>query len=100
MSTRYKHTKISKDDKNTRHYGTTIYPVLRKSPNDIYVITGPTDRLDLLAHQYYKDKNLWWIIATVNNCGHGSLALEPGKQLRIPTNVGEYTQALAKTQKD
>ena len=66
---------------------TTIYPPIPRSENDIYIVTRDSDRLDLLAGQYYRDVTLWWIIASANNLGKGTLVLPPGKQLRIPSDI-------------
>ncbi len=100
MSKRYLHTKVFKGDKGRVQYGTTIYPSLPPESGDVYVITQPGDRLDLLAYQYYGDESLWWIIATENNCGHGSLSIDTDSQLRIPMNTAAYKLALKKMQRD
>ena len=68
-------------------YRTTIYPYIPHSEDDIYIITRDSDRLDLLSGQYYEDVTLWWVIATANNIGKGTLVVPPGKQLRIPNDV-------------
>ena len=70
-----------------QRFRTTIYPEIPRTEEDIYIITRDTDRLDLLAGQYYQDVTLWWIIATANNLGKGTLVLEAGTQLRIPSNI-------------
>ena len=44
------------------------------------------DRLDNLAHKYYSDNNLWWVIAKANGI-KGKSALKPGENLRIPLNI-------------
>ena len=66
------------------------YPNITLSENDVYVITTVGDRLDYLAYTYYRDSELWWIIATANNnATKGSLFPVPGTQLRIPSNVSD-----------
>ena len=65
------------------HYETELLPDFKSSNDDIYIITKRGDRLDLLADQFYNDYRLWWIIATVNNLGQGSINVEPGTQLKI-----------------
>ena len=52
-------------------------------------MTGASDRLDILANQYYKDVDLWWIIATANPdvIRRDSLCLKPGIQIRIPSDI-------------
>jgi len=81
---RYQDLPIIKDSNGQRKYTTTFVPFFDKSDNDIYVITDPSDRLDLLANQFYGDVTAWPIIATANNIGLGTLNIEEGKQLRIP----------------
>ncbi len=65
----------------------TVYPSIPHSENDIYIITRDSDRLDLLAGQYYEDVTLWWVIATANNLGKGTLVVPPGLQIRIPNDI-------------
>lgn len=81
---RYQDLLIIKDSNGRRKYTTTFVPFFDKSDNDIYVITDDSDRLDLLANQFYGDVTAWPIIATANNIGLGTLNIESGKQLRIP----------------
>lgn len=62
-----------------------ILPTIDKTPEDTYIITTIGDTLDFLAFDYYKDVNLWWLIAAANpDIPFSSLYLEPGLQLRIP----------------
>ena len=72
-----------------RYYINVSYPEVPQSENDIWVETEFGDRLDLLANQFYNDVTLYWIIAIANpnKVNMGSLYLDPGTQLRIPTNV-------------
>ena len=67
-------------------FRTTIYPHIPASEDDIYIITRDSDRLDLLAGQYYEDVTLWWVIATANNLGKGSLTIPQEMVLRIPVD--------------
>jgi hypothetical protein len=87
MINRYKNIPTTKINKKTL-YKTSRYPEVPLSENDIYVVTTVGDRLDNLAFTYYKDSELWWIIAVANNnINRGSLFPQPGTQLRIPSNV-------------
>ena len=72
-----------------KYYRTTYYPQIEPQESDIYVETEFGDRLDLLANQFYGDVTLYWIIsiANPNKVDFGSIALSPGTQLRIPTNI-------------
>ena len=65
------------------------YPNIAPSVEDIYAITTQGDRLDLLAHQFYNDVDLWWIIPTANPSviRRDSFNLKPGLEIRIPSNI-------------
>ena len=70
-------------------YATIKYPEIPLSEDDVYLTTGTTDRLDLLAHSLYQDVDLWWVIATANPgvVRRDSLCLKPGIEIRIPRDV-------------
>jgi nucleoid-associated protein YgaU len=72
-----------------RFLGTRLYPTITESDSDVLYITNDTDYLDTLAHRFYKDKSLWWIIALANNLGNGRLSITGGLQLRIPMRIEE-----------
>ena len=90
---RYQELPIIQDSNGRRRFKTTFIPYIDKANNDIYVITDDSDRLDLLANQFYGDSTAWPIIAAANNIGLGSLNIESGIQLRIPdpTKFRDYT---------
>ena len=78
---------IKTKDNNIRNKGLeykplTKYPLVPFNANDIYVATEFGDRLDLLAHQFYGDVNLWWYIAKAN--GLKFMTIAPGTSLRVP----------------
>ena len=75
--------------KNIRFLKNIEYPSIPVSANDIYIILKATDRLDLLAFDYYNDVNAWWIISKANpdKIRRDSLFLDPGFQIRIPVNI-------------
>jgi hypothetical protein len=88
MPSRYNNAVILTTPKGKPYFKGKQYPNIPLSESDIYVITTIGDRLDLLAYSYYRDVNLWWIIAAANNnATKGSLFPAPGTQLRIPTNA-------------
>ena len=95
---RYQDLSIIKDQNGRRKFKTTFIPYIDKSDNDVYVITDPSDRLDLLANQFYSDSTGWPIIATANNLGQGTLNVEAGIQIRIPdpTKFRDYIIQLNK----
>ena len=81
-TTEYK-TRVGK-----RYYGTVTYPEVPLDFEDIYVFTEAGDRLDILAEQYYGDSSLWWAISSANNSlNQGSYFVEPGIQIRIPSQI-------------
>lgn len=52
--------------------------------NDILHVVKDEDRLDLLAHEYFGDSRLWWVIAEFNNI-LWMFDLTVGTTLRIPS---------------
>ena len=46
------------------------------------------DTPEIVAYKYYGDVNFWWIIAVANNINDAVISLEPGLQLRIPSDIG------------
>ena len=77
-----------------RRYASFVPPSLPRRDSDVYLLTQEGDRLDLLAREYYGDERAWWVIASVNNVGKGSLTLPAGLQLRIPTPTLELERLL------
>ena len=86
MRGRYTNIVPQKDSTGRRYIPSILYPNIPFSLNDIYVRTVSGDRLDLLAHQFYKNVSYWWIIAHANDLGKGSMAIPEGTQVRIPAN--------------
>jgi hypothetical protein len=87
--------------KNTKkkYLSSIIYPKIKPSNDDLYIISEASDRLDILASKYYNDKTLWWIIATANNLNDASLSITPGTQMRIPSNISKILNDLEKINK-
>lgn len=91
---RYLTIEEQKDDQGQRFITNAVYPDIPASADDTYVITTVGDRYDTLAHQFYNDSSLWWIIASANpESKTDSLVTQPGVQLRIP---GNQTSVIAK----
>ena len=80
----------------TQYYRPTYYPNITVTSQDSYIITKGTDRLDLIAQDFYGDSTLWWVIAAANNLKGDSLFPGDGVQIRIPANLSlalaEYNQ--------
>mgnify|MGYP003352482955 CR=1 FL=1 len=86
MRYQYSETLTTKETKR-KYLESTIYPKIKPTNDDIYIISTQSDRLDLLASKYYGDPNYWWIISVANNLNDASLSVEAGKQLRIPGSL-------------
>jgi|TARA_Y100000356_G_C11145474_1_gene227738 phage tail protein X len=86
---RYTRAEILETPLGKNYQGTTKYPDIPLSFNDIYVYTDEGDRFDILAQQYYQDSSLWWLISAANpQLTQMSMYPPLGIQIRIPMNVG------------
>ena len=76
--------------KVTRYRASTRYPDIPLSEEDVFIYTIRGDRLDNLAHQFYNDSTLWWVISVANpDLPNDSLYPTLGFQLRIPSNISQ-----------
>ena len=90
MASRYKYaSNLTTPDTKRKYLGSVIYPRIKASNEDMYIVSEGGDRLDILALKYYNDQNLWWIIAVANNLNDASYSIENGIQLRIPGNIAK-----------
>lgn len=78
------YTEIIKNDEGKRRYSTLYYPKFERKSTDKYIISKASDRLDLLAYQYYGDSRYWIILAKVNKLYNATLRIPIGTRLRIP----------------
>lgn len=100
MADRYLYTRVKKESDTNRSYlESTIYPNVRPSDSDFYIISEAGDRLDLLAKKYYNDSTKWWIIAVANNLNDANFYVEEGRQLRIPTDLSRIISNLERLNK-
>jgi LysM domain len=100
MASRYTYaTNLTTTDTKRKYLGSVIYPKIKASNDDMYIVTDTADRLDILASKYYGDQTLWWIIATANNLNDASYSIEAGKQLRIPGNLAKILNNFEKINK-
>ena len=84
---RYTTISEQKTEDGARFITNAIYPDIPATADDTYVMTTVGDRYDTLAHQFYRDSSLWWIIASANpESNADSLTITPGVQIRIPAN--------------
>lgn len=88
MATRYDNPTILTTSQGVPYKKGKFYPNIPLSETDVYIITTVGDRLDYLAYTYYRDSEMWWVIAAANNnVTNGLLFPIPGTQLRIPTDL-------------
>lgn len=100
MANRYQYsTTLTNKYTKKKYLGSVLYPKIKPNDNDMYIISQQSDRLDILANKYYNDESLWWIIAVANNLNDASLSIEPGIQMRIPSNVSKILSDLEKINK-
>jgi nucleoid-associated protein YgaU len=70
-------------------YQPAYYPNIEAKEDDTYIIAKSTDRLDLIAYDFYGDSTLWWVIAMVNNLPGDSIYPPDGSYIRIPSDISE-----------
>ena len=101
MASRLRHIKTRKTSNGKRFYKNLKYPHIPFSSNDIYVITTVGDRLDSIAHQFYNDVRLWWIITAANPdvIRRDSYNLKPNLEIRIPTNLSPIIESFKEINK-
>jgi len=87
MARRYENIGTYTTDSGKVIYLPTKYPSVATSNDDFYIIAQATDRLDLIANDFFGDSTLWWVIAMANDLPGDSLFISPGFQLRIPGNL-------------
>ena len=83
---RYATTKQKVDKSGIRVYSSTYYPEIPLENGDKFIHAVDGDRLDNLAHKYYGNMALWWIIAKANGL-KGKPTITAGEVIRIPSNV-------------
>ena len=96
---RYQTSKQLKNQKGKRRFSTVIVPPVPKTDLDTYIEVTSADRLDKLAYEFYGDASLWWVIASSNELGKGTLIVEQNQILRIPS-VTTIQDLIANTNKE
>ena len=86
VTSRYNYAVLYADKETGGFFGTRQPINLKKHSSDLFFqVTDATNkRLDLIAWKYYKDVNLWWVIAEINNISN-PFEVKTGAVLRIPT---------------
>tara|TARA_B100002019_G_scaffold283742_1_gene290524 strand:- start:1699 stop:1998 length:300 start_codon:yes stop_codon:yes gene_type:complete len=91
---RYTRIPIKRNKAGVRYYRGNKYPNIPRSDADFYVYPTNGDRYDILALNFYGDKDLWWIISAANgNIDKATLHPPVGEQLRIPGNFQAIVNA-------
>ena len=96
---RYQTSKQLKDENGKRRINTTIVPAVPESEQDTFIEVTSADRLDNIANNFYGDSNLWWVIASSNGLGKGSLIVEQNQLLRIP-DISSIQDLISNTNKE
>ena len=97
---RIKHLKVRRGA-NKRYYKNLKYPNIPLSEDDIYVVPTAEDSLDSLAHQFYNDVRLWWIIANANpdKIRRDGFGLDSNIEIRIPQDVTNIVKSFEQLNK-
>ena len=88
---RYSTTRKKMDKSGVKVYTTTYYPEMPIENSDQFIFTKEGDRLDTLAHKFYGDHTLWWVIAKASGI-RGKVGLKAGTPLRIPGNISKIIE--------
>lgn len=96
---RYQTSKQLKSPKGKRRISTVIIPPSPESDLDTYIEITSADRLDKIADQFYGDASLWWVIASSNGLGKGTLIVEQNQLIRIPS-VTSIQDLISNTNKE
>ena len=91
MSSRYSNTKVKRDKSGFRVYNTTYYPDIPISDTDQFIYPRFGERLEVLAHKFYGDVTLWWVIAKANGL-NGKMNVPQNTEIRIPGNVSKVLE--------
>ena len=90
---RYRDLEIRTSEEERVYTTNPIYPEVKPTADDLYIISTIGDRYDTLAQKFYGDSRLWWIIASANKFNKASLIVEPGLQIRIPSDKLQALEA-------
>ena len=88
---RYMSTQTKIDKSGVRVYKSTYYPEIPIEDSDIFILSKFGDRFDLLAHKFYGDVTLWWVIAKANGL-KGKMYVPQNTEIRIPGNVSKVLE--------
>lgn len=89
---RYNNSKVFKDENGTRYLNRVEYPVIPIRDSDTIIRGQFGKTFSNLAFEAYGKTELWWIIARANDENRGSMYVVPGKEYRIPKEIGLILQ--------
>ena len=89
---RYDKSKVFRDNTGTRYLNRIQYPKIEISDTDVTIVGLYGQRLENLAHKFYGNTELWWIIARANGPLDGSTYMVPGKEYRIPQDIARIIE--------
>jgi len=89
---RYDNSKVFKDENGTQYLNRVEYPVISIQDSDTIIRGQFGKTFSNLAFEAYGKPELWWIIARANNENKGSMYVAPGKEYRIPQEIGLILQ--------
>ena len=89
---RYNNSKVFKDENGTRYLNRVEYPVIPIQDSDTIIRGQFGKTFSNLAFEVYGKIEFWWIIVRANNENRGSMYVVPGKEYRIPKEIGLILQ--------
>ena len=89
---RYDNSKVFRDENGTRYLNRIEYPVIPIQDSDMIIRGQFGKTFSNLAFDVYGKTELWWIIARANNENRGSMYVVPGKEYRVPKEIGLILQ--------
>jgi len=91
---RYKHQQVKIGSNGRRKLSTIQYPKIESKNSDVSYRTKHSDTYGGLAHRFYNDKTLWWIIARANEDFRGNIRPKVGIKLIIPRDISDIITKL------
>ena len=90
MFNRYAEARIKTSSTNqSRYFKPTLYPDIEERDSDIIHNVRAGERMDMLAHRYYDDVGLWWVISRANRLDPSDIGLKASSKLRIPIDIAD-----------
>ena len=95
---RFRKQNLFRNTDGRLYFGTYVKPSFPNSPKDVFhtVVEGQENRLDLIAYYYYRNSELWWVIALVNDIISVFDDVSVGDIVRVPdlNSIFDYAVGL------